>query len=494
MEMAREALSSIDRAWLRMEDPTHPMIITVLLVFDAPIDFEQLQAVLERRLLQFPRFRERVSWSREDGGSAVWEDDPSFDLDHHLVRTSLPVPGDDVALRAVVSKLLSRQLDFSRPLWQIHLIEPYHGGCALVGRVHHCLADGPALVHTLYALADGAEYTPGAGDLLRDSAEPVQRRWGDLAGQLTELLWREGPGLLRNPQRLWSFARLGLDATQSLHKLVTRPHDPDTVFRGALGVVKCAAWSEPARLEDIIAIGRLVGGTVNDAMLSASAGALRRYLQGRGEPVAGLTVRAGLSVDLRSLADGPRLGNQAGAVLVGLPIGVADPLERLALVKREMNALKRSPEGILVRGLLRAMGQAPPETQEALVEAYCTRDSAVMANVRGPSETIHLAGATLGSLFFWAPAFGRTGLGLNIISYAGQVRLCVVTDQGLVPDPETIVGEFQLELEELRTLARQRENHRLEIRSSFQEMSTKLDDALRTLDAMLHREAFGRRR
>ena len=97
--MTREALSSIDRVWLRMEDPTHPMMITVLLVFDAPIEFEQLQAVFRRRLLQFSRFRQRVVQPREDGGSAAWEDDPSFDLDHHLKQTSLPAPGDEAALQ-----------------------------------------------------------------------------------------------------------------------------------------------------------------------------------------------------------------------------------------------------------------------------------------------------------------------------------------------------------------------------------------------------------
>jgi WS/DGAT/MGAT family acyltransferase len=240
-------------------------------------------------------------------------------------------------------------------------------------------------------------------------------------------------------------------------------------------------------LEDIKAVGRPIGATVNDVMLAACAGGLRRYLQGRGEPVDGLTIRAGLSVDLRSPADGLELGNQAGAFLVGLPIGVADPLERLIVVKLEMDRLKRSPEGALVRGLLSALGQAPADTQDALVEAYCTRDTAVMANVRGPSETIYLAGAPLESLLFWVPAFGRTGVGLNIISYAGLVRISVASDGGLVPDPETIVGAFLAEFEELRALAQQHEDDRAEDQSSFLEMSIMLDEAMSTLDAILER-------
>ena len=126
--MAREALSSIDRVWLRMEEPTHPMMITVLLVFDAPIEFKRLQAAFSGRLLLFSRFRQRVVQPREDGGAAAWEDDPSFDLGQHLKQTSLPAPADEGALRAVVGELMSRQLDLTKPLWQFHLIGPYGTG------------------------------------------------------------------------------------------------------------------------------------------------------------------------------------------------------------------------------------------------------------------------------------------------------------------------------------------------------------------------------
>lgn len=120
--MTREALSSIDSVWLRMEDPIHPMMVTVLLVFDAPIEFERLQVFFAGRLLQYPRFRQRVVQPRDDAGPAAWEDDASFGLDHHLRQTSLPAPADEAALRSVVGELMSKQLGFSKPLWQFHLI------------------------------------------------------------------------------------------------------------------------------------------------------------------------------------------------------------------------------------------------------------------------------------------------------------------------------------------------------------------------------------
>jgi diacylglycerol O-acyltransferase len=490
--MPREPLSTIDAVWLRMEDARHPMMITMAMAFGPPLNLERLRATLTERMLSIRRFQQCAVQPKESSGRPYWDDDAGVDLDYHLQPISLQPPGDEAALRDVVSELMSTQLDSTRPLWQFHLVEQYGEGWALVGRVHHCLADGPALMNVLLALTDGEDGTPRPFPAPEVSAEPGQGL-GSMAGPVTEVLVREGRGVFRNPSRVLSLTRLGMGAAASLRKLVMRPQDPETVLRGTLGAAKRAAWSAPMGLDEIKAIGRLVGGTVNDVMVAASAGALRRYLQGRGEPVDGLTIRAGLSVDLRSRADAPELGNQAGAVLVGLPIGVADPLERLVVVKREMDALKRSPEGALVRGLLSALGHAPQDTQDALVEAYCTRDTAVMANLPGPRDRIYLAGAPLETLLFWVPPFGRVGLGLNVMSYAGQVRLGVATDQGLVPDPETIVDAFQFEVEALQALAGQLENERAVAESSIQDMSAMLDDALSTLDAMLERKESGER-
>ena len=490
--MPREPLSTIDAAWLRMEDASHPMMITMAMAFGPPLDPEGLRAMLSERLLGFQRFRQRVVLPKQSSERPYWDDGAEVDLDYHLQAISLRPPGDEEALRDVISELMSTQLDTSRPLWQFHLVEGYGEGWALVGRVHHCLADGSALMHVLLALAGSEDGLPRPVATPAVSPEPGQGR-GGLAGQVTELLVREGLGVLRNPSRVLSLTRLGMGAVASLHKLVMRPHDPETVLRGTVGAAKRAAWSAPMALDEIKAVGNLVGGTVNDVMLTACAGALRRYLQGRGEPVAGLTIRAGLSVNLGSRGDAPELGNQAGSVLVGLPIGMADPLDRLIAVKREMDALKRSPEGALVRALLGAMGMAPQDTQDALVEAHCTRDTAVMANVAGPTERIHLAGAPLETLLFWVPPFGRVGLGLNIISYAGQVRLAVATDRGLVPDPVTIVDAFQVELEALQALAVQPEDERVAGATSIQQMSTMLEDAQSTLDAMLERKERAKR-
>lgn len=467
--MPSEPLSKIDTAWLRMERPTTPMTITVVMIFRAPIEFKRLRSTLQDRLLCFPRFRQRVIQARESSAKLHWDDVPDLDLDAHLQRLPLPRPGDESALRNVVSKLISKQLDLSRPLWQFHLIERYGDGCALVGRVHHCLADGPTLMHVLSTLIDTAPPAPPLPASARTSF--------DLANRITEMLVKVGVETFYNPLRLLSLTQLSTDTIAALSKLVFRSPDPDTVFRGPLSTAKRVAWSEPIALTDVKAIGATVDGTVNDVMLAAVTGALRGYMQRRGDPVGGITIRAGLSVNLRPPEAESRFGNQAGAVLVSLPVGIADPMERLSTVKRHMDALKGSPESSVILGLLSALGAASPQIMDALVGMYCTRDTAVISNMPGPTAAVRLDGAPLETLLFWVPALGRVGLSLNIVSYAGCIRLAVATDRGLVPDPEQILAGFHTEFDELLHLAHQaRPEHSVEI------MSRRLDAAIKSLD------------
>jgi diacylglycerol O-acyltransferase len=485
--MTREALSNIDRAWLRMEDPTHPMMITVLLLFDAPIELEKLQAVLRRRLLLLPRFRQWVVQSQEDRGLAVWEDAPSFDLDHHLRHVPLPAPRDEVALRAIVSELMSKQLDLSKPPWQFHLIEPYGSGCALVGRVHHCLADGPALMHVLHALTDTE---PDASPPVALSGEPLASMAPvhGTAARLAELLVQQGFKLLFNPLRLRDLVPAGSGTIAALSKLLWRTPDPKTSLKGKLGVSKEVAWSQPVALAEVKAVGRAVGGTVNDVMLAAATGALRRYLKSHGEPVGGLTIRAGLSVNLRPPDAKASLGNQAGALLVELPVGVNTALERLQRIKGQMDGLKESPEASVVWALLNALGSAPPSVQDVLVEAYCTRETVVVANVQGPAETVYLAGAPLSTLMFWVPPLGGAGLCLSIASYAGQVWFGAGTDQGLVPHPEELMTGFHAEFTALQraTQALTEEWDSFAVgEDTIEVLNTMLDEALAKVDALL---------
>src|SRR5262245_2530698 len=149
----KQQLSAVDAAWLRMEDPTNLMMVTGILLFEGQVELEQLRAVIEERLLDFARFRQRVEEPLFGIGLPQWVTDDRFDLDAHLHHVALPAPGDKAALEAFVSDLLGTPLDFSKPLWQIHLVE-HATGSAVVSRVHHAIADGISLIQVLLSLTD----------------------------------------------------------------------------------------------------------------------------------------------------------------------------------------------------------------------------------------------------------------------------------------------------------------------------------------------------
>jgi diacylglycerol O-acyltransferase / wax synthase len=448
-----ERLSNVDTAWLRMEDPTNLMMVTGLLMFDQPLDFARLRQAIEQRLLCFDRFRQQVV---DADGTPHWRDDPHFTLNAHLHRIALPAPHDQAALQALVSTLMSTPLDFTKSPWQFHLIEQYGAGCVLLTRLHHCIADGIALMRVLLSLTDAtAEPLPGQDAArLSDSRTPYA---GPMAAanatlRAAEKLLGQGIETLRQPARLAEAAQIGAGSAVALSRLVLMSPEPRTLFKGSLGVTKRAAWSAPVALEAVKAIGRAVGGTVNDVLLAAVTGALRRYLVERGAHVDGVEIRAAVPVNLRAPDEPPTLGNRFGLVFLSLPIGTDDPLDRLYDLKQRMEAIKGSPEALVTFGVLQAMGMMTSQLQDAGVALFGSKATAVMTNVPGPRETIYLAGAPVRELMFWVPQSGRLGLGVSIISYAGQVWLGVATDAGLVPDPEMIIGAFHAEFDLLERL------------------------------------------
>jgi WS/DGAT/MGAT family acyltransferase len=225
--------------------------------------------------------------------------------------------------------------------------------------------------------------------------------------------------------------------------------DPDTVLNGPLGETKRTAWSEGIPLEDIKTIRRELGGTVNDVVVTLITGALRRYLEAHGEPVDDMTLRAAVPVNLRPAGQEGELGNRMGAVFLTLPVWNAEPACRLREVQVRMKSRKASSEAPLFYVLLNALGVAPARLAKRLVSIYGTRATAVISNVRGPQEALYLAGAPIDSFLAWVPQTGSIGVGISIISYTGHLRVGVLTDVGLVPDPQAIVEGFHNEFRAL---------------------------------------------
>ncbi|HYN20373.1 MAG TPA: wax ester/triacylglycerol synthase family O-acyltransferase [Thermoanaerobaculia bacterium] len=460
-DAAREPLTSVDFAWLRMDDPTNLMHINGVLVLDQPVEVERVRALIERRLLAIPRFRSRVVVPKK--GKPYWEPDPEFNLDNHVGHIVLPAPGGDKELRAVVEGLISQQFDLGHPMWTFQVIDNFRGGSVLMGKLHHCLGDGVALMLVLLSLTDRiAEPDPAVRNpflslYTRHLAHPDEEHL-DLATirRLAEEIMPEGMKLLLNPAE--AFRKVsgwikGPVATGTLGRLVFRRRDPSTVYKGPLGIPKCVDWTKAISLADVKAVGKALGGTVNDVLLSAMTGGLRRYLQRFGEPPENLNFRAAMPVNLRTMERMNQLGNQFGLIFLSLPVGIADPRKRLAELRRRAHGLKRSLEPVVVFRILDALGIVPLAIQKLVVTIFATKATAVMTNVPGPAEVLYLAGKPIQDLFFWVPQAGRVGIGISICSYAGNVRIGVGTDAGLVPDPENIVSAFHEEFEAMRLLA-----------------------------------------
>jgi WS/DGAT/MGAT family acyltransferase len=215
------------------------------------------------------------------------------------------------------------------------------------------------------------------------------------------------------------------------------------------GIAKRVAWADPLPLPEVKAVGKALDASVNDVLLSSVAGALREYLVDKGDDVDGVSVRALVPVNLRPLEKAYRLGNQFGLVFLDLPLSIANPVERLYAVRANMRALKDSLQPVLTLGLLAAVGAGPKLLQDQLLQALSRNGTAVMTNVPGPQFPLYVAGAMIDGFMFWVPQAGDIGMGVSILSYNGTVQFGLISDRGLVPDPEDVIRRVQPEFEKL---------------------------------------------
>lgn len=458
--LRREPMSRVDTAWLRMERPTNPMMITGVLMFAEPMSLARLKAVIRQRFLAYSRFRQKPV---EGATGAQWVEDETFDLDWHVQLAALPgrtgKAAEKRALERFVSQLASTPLDPDRPMWQFHLIERYQGGSALVARIHHCYADGIALVQVLLSLTDTSREPSDASRLdkawLKHEAAPVARRVGamerymKLGGKALE----QGMAMMQDPSLATLLAREGGEIARELAHALALPDDPPSLLRGRLGVSKRVAWAEPLLLEEVKAVGRACGCTVNDVLMAVAAGVLRSYMRERGEALDGLSLRATVPVNLRPLEHARKLGNHFGLVFLDLPVGEANPLRRLERVADCMRQLKQSRQAMVAYGLLAALGIAPEPVQALALELFSRKASLVATNVPGPQQPLYLAGCELSEIMFWVPQTGSIGIGLSILSYRGRVHFGLIADARLIPDPDAVVRRFGAEFDKLVYLA-----------------------------------------
>ncbi|MBI5275293.1 MAG: wax ester/triacylglycerol synthase family O-acyltransferase [Burkholderiales bacterium] len=454
-------MSKVDTAWLRMDSASNLMMIVGVWTLKPGIRYEDLCARVEERLLKYHRFRQRV---QEDAAGATWVEH-KVDVRQHVVREKLPRHGKgehEAALQKRLGELAMIPLDRKRPLWQFHLVEDYDGGSALMVRIHHCIADGIALISVTMSLVDGGLPPPerrrknapaGAEDWIADTLikplTDVTVRMLDAAGEGAA----KGLGMLRDPQKGMSgsidMARLAYQVVSDAAALALMPDDSKTRLKGKPGQRKRVAWCAPLPLDEVKAVGKALNCSVNDVLLSCVAGAIGEYLRNLGDEVAGQEIRAMIPVNLRPLDQAYKLGNRFGLVPLVLPIGMANPIERVYEVRRRMNALKGSTQPLLAFGLLAVAGLLIKPAQDVMLNLFGRKTTAVMTNVPGPRDKLKFLGATLEQSMFWVPQSGDIGLGVSILSYGGGVQFGVITDTTLCPDPQKIIDEFEPEFAKL---------------------------------------------
>jgi WS/DGAT/MGAT family acyltransferase len=464
-----EPMSKVDTAWLRMERPTNLMMITGVIVIEHALDVVALKRTVEARFLSFRRFQQRPI---ELSGQWYWEIDETFDINWHVRRAALPAPAGKNELQEYVSNLASSPLDQNKPMWQFHLIENYNGGGALVVRVHHCYADGIALVQVMLSLHDTSAHAkhhkPHPAEKLKQSGGTVferllapARHQVENAVGLVEAALQKTYDVIRDPaaavESLMGLARTGSHeaaeiARELVHALMLTD-DPPTRLKGPLGVFKRVAWCEPIPLEQVKAVGKALDATVNDVLMACAAGALRAYLLEQGEKADGLTIRATIPVNLRPLEHARELGNHFGLVFLELPIGLANPVARLTAVRDSMSELKHSRQAVMSYGMLSALGVGPNSLQKPALELLSRKASAVATNVPGPQVPLYLCGVPVREMMFWVPQSGSIGMGISILSYSGSVYFGLIADTKLVPDPDSIIARFGPELEKLLLIA-----------------------------------------
>lgn len=465
-----ERMSKVDTAWLRMDSESNLMMILGVWVVKPSVSYEAVCQRIEERLLQYPRFGQRVE---QDAMGANWVTVQNFDIHRHVVIEKLPAGStrrEQQALQARLAELAVQQLDRAHPLWQFHLVENYQGGSALMVRIHHCIADGIALIAVTQSMIDGGTEPPkqrrnratheSVGDWISDTLirplTDVAVKALDAAGQgavnAVDMLIEPKKGFEKGLAGSADLAKLAYQLVRDAAALALMPDDSPTRLKGTPGSAKRVAWCQPIPLDEVKAVGRALNCSVNDVLLSCVAGAIGQYLRSFGDNTLGKEIRAMVPVNLRPIEDAYKLGNRFGLAPVILPIGMENPIERVYETRLRMGQMKGSLQPLLAFGLLAVAGLLVKPAQDAMLSLFSRKTTAVMTNVPGPSQKVKFCGSTLEQNLFWVPQSGTVGLGVSILSYGGGVQFGVIADSALCPDPQKIIDHFEPEFAKLTLL------------------------------------------
>ncbi len=437
------------------EDENTSMAIASIAVFEgqAPSQ-EEVEALIEERLPLVPRYRQKLRTVPFRIGRPVWADDPGFDIRYHLRRTALPWPGGDQQLADLMARVMSQRLDRDHPLWEYWVVEGLaRDRWALIAKVHHCMVDGVGgadlyrvLLETppesVPPIAGAQEEPPSAAWLVAAAAADMMLLPVRQARLLCDALaapghaGREVSAVARAVARFWPSLRPA--ARSSL--------------TGKIGRQRRYTWAR-ASLEDVKAVKRRLGGTVNDVVLAAISGGLRALLIERGEQPEPHEVPSLVPVSVRARGDAASLGNQVSAAVADLPVHIADPVERLAAVRSELDSLKESNEAVIGQALAAVAGYSPYPLASLLVRrAFAARQREIVTvttNVPGPGQQLYWMGRRLEEIIPYVPIASTVRIGISVFSYGGNLAFGITGDYAANPDLDVLARGIEHGLAEL---------------------------------------------
>ena len=435
------------------------MHVASTLVFEGPApDYDDFREHIASRLHLVPRFRQRLRFVPFDQGRPVWVDDPQFNLTYHVRHTALPAPGSEEQLRTLAARVFSQRLDRSKPVWEMWLVDGLEGGrFGIVAKTHHCLVDGVSGVDITTVLFDAQREAPDMPPPQPWHPRPEPSGAELLGRALVERATSPAEGargvraIFRAPRTRGQGPVGSLEAVGALAKAgIAAPASP---FNVDIGPYRRFAWVS-ADLAELKAIKNEVGGTVNDVVLAAVAGALGRHLRAHGHATTDLELKAMVPVSVRADSEHGALGNKVSAMYAPLPVGVTDPAERLRIVSRRMGDLKESKQAVAATMLTSLADFAPPTIlgQAGRLQSGQRFFNMVVTNVPGPQFPLYLMGRELEATYPMVPLAKNQAVCFGIMSYNGQVNFGLIGDYDALGDLDRLAADLEASLEELVAL------------------------------------------
>ncbi len=455
-------LSSQDTAFLYSEGEEAPMNLGSVAVFQGEIPYQRFVKDLQDKIHLIPRYRQRVMFAPLNLAHPTWEPDPQFDIRNHVIPVRLDPPGSDDQLRQLSARLFQGVLSRDKPLWEIYLVHGLEGDrSALVFKVHHCLVDGVSGIELLMIVLDVSPNPPA----LPPPSEPYQppplpdagTRFFDavfdrLADRLkvTADIQKSLLNAIDDPAATRSVSR----ALETALSYFLRP-GMRAPFNAAFSGERKLAWSEHSFAE-VRAIRQACAGTVNDVILTVLGGALSRYYEAHGLSTEGRVARVLTPVNVRREDERGALGNRISMLLIEVPLGLRNPVERLKAIKERMDSLKRNHVADGMELLAEAVGGLPPMLQAAfgaLPTPPNTVANLVCTNIPGPMIPLYSIGHRLEAHYPLVPIAWEMGVGCAVTSYNQRLYFCLMADAKAAPDVDRL-GDFLTEAYvELRSAA-----------------------------------------